>query len=66
MSFKLMLGLENLNLSDPEIMARIHDAQVHRSATVIFAVNGRNVELHLPHGDFAPYNDPWDGPRNFS
>jgi len=62
MSIKLLLGLGNTNLTDTEIVGRIKDALDHRNGTVVFQLGGgRTVELHLPHAEFTPYNDPWDG-----
>ena len=64
MSVKTLLGLDGTALSDSEIMARIKDALDHHNAMVVFRMkDGHTVELHLPHAEFAPYIDPWDGPR---
>lgn len=62
MSLKQLFGLEDLEISDIDIMARIK-AAFDRDLDVVEFVkaDGAKVVVKLPHIDFSKHIDPWDG-----
>jgi hypothetical protein len=62
MSLKQLFGLEDLDLSDNDIMGKIKDAFDHDLDVVEFIKSdGTKVIIKLPHIDFSHHIDPWDG-----
>ena len=62
MSLKHLLGLDDMNITDTEIMERIKTALDHELHEVEFVrSNGTAVLLRLPQIDFIHQMDPWDG-----
>lgn len=62
MSLKQLFGLDEVFISDAEIMAKIKEAFEKDLDTVEFIhADGSKVVVRLPHIDFAKYVDPWDG-----
>ena len=62
MSLRNLFGLEDLDISDADIMARIKDAFDHDFQEVQFVKSdGSKVIIKLPKIDFAHHIDPWDG-----
>ncbi len=62
MSLKKLLGLEDTNISDDEILARIKDALDKNISDIEFTTkSGEKIQIRLPHQDFTKYLDPWDG-----
>ena len=65
MSFRDLLGLSDMNITDTEIIERIQSAFEHDISEVEFVrSDGTHVVVRLPHIDFVHHIDPWDGPRN--
>jgi hypothetical protein len=65
MSLKHLLGLDDLGISDTDIMAKIKEAYDHDLDVVEFLKeDGSKVVVRLPHIDFAHHMDPWDGKTN--
>jgi hypothetical protein len=61
-SLKHLFGLDDLRLSDAEIMARIKSAFDRDLNEVEFVKkDGTKVVIKLPYIDFTAYADPWDG-----
>lgn len=61
MSVKHLLGLDELDLTDYEIMARIKAAYREELDQVEFLnPDGTRVVIKLPHLDFTKMIDPWD------
>lgn len=61
MSMRTLLGLNDLEISDREIMARFKDAFDHDMDSVEFLkADGSKVVVRLPHLDHSKYFDPWD------
>ncbi|MCK4589402.1 MAG: hypothetical protein KAT77_03100 [Nanoarchaeota archaeon] len=61
MAMKALLGLDDVNLTDREIMSRFKHAQDHNIDTVEFLkADGTKVILRMPHLDHSKYFDPWD------
>lgn len=66
MSLKHLFGLEDVNISDSDIMARIKSAFDKDLDAVEFVKgDGSKVVVKLPHIDFSKHADPWDGWRIF-
>ena len=64
MSLKQLFGLEELSISDADIMGKIKDAFDHDLDAVEFVKrDGTKVIIKLPHIDFSKHIDPWDGAR---
>jgi len=62
MSLCHLFGLEDLDLSDAEIMGRIKEAFDKDLHEIEFVkVDGTKVIIKLPHVDFEHHTDPWDG-----
>ncbi|MBS3138577.1 hypothetical protein J4207_02625 [Candidatus Woesearchaeota archaeon] len=62
MSLKNLLGLDDMNISDTEIMEKIKSALDHDLNEVEFVRNdGTLVVVRLPRIDFVHQMDPWDG-----
>ncbi|MFC1800869.1 hypothetical protein ACFLZB_00180 [Nanoarchaeota archaeon] len=61
MSMKTLLGLDDLNITDREIMARFKQAYDQGLNEVEFLnSNGSKVIIKLPLMDHSKYYDPWD------
>lgn len=61
MAMKALLGLDDLNISDREIMSRFKQAFDHNMEAVEFLkTDGTRVVVRLPHLDHSKYFDPWD------
>ena len=61
MSVKTLLGLEETDLSDVEIQAKLKEALAKNLDTIEFTdTNGKKIIVRLPHRDFSKYIDPWD------
>ena len=62
MSLKTLFGLEDVEISEMEIMARIKAAFERDIGEVEFvSADGSKVIIKLPRMDFSKYSDPWDG-----
>ena len=62
MSLKHLFGLDDMEITDMEIMGRIKSAFDKGLNEVEFVrSDGMPVIVRLPHIDFAPHMDPWDG-----
>ena len=62
MSLKHLFGLDDMDITDTEIMERIKSAFDRGLYEVEFVrSDGMPVIVRLPHIDFAPHIDPWDG-----
>ena len=62
MSLKTLLGLEDVSISDTEIMKQIKEAMDKSSDSITFiAKDGSKVIVKLPSRDFSKQIDPWDG-----
>ncbi len=66
MSLKQLFGLDDLEISDNEIMAKIKEA-FDKSLDIVEFVktDGTKVLVKLPKMDFSRHIDPWDGWRVF-
>jgi len=49
MSLKKLLGLDNVSMTDCELMARIREAQTQNQDFVEFEVNGEIIRMSLPN-----------------
>lgn len=62
MTLRELFGLESLNISDMEIMARIKQAFDKEQDIIEFvSSDGKKIIVRLPKIDFARHIDPWDG-----
>jgi hypothetical protein len=62
MALRVLFGLEDMDISDADIMAKIKDAFDHDLQEVQFVKgDGTKVIIKLPRIDFAHHIDPWDG-----
>ena len=62
MSLKHLLGLDNMSITDTEIMEEIKSAFERGLHEVEFVRNdGTLVVVRLPRIDFVHQMDPWDG-----
>ena len=52
MSLKKLLGLDNVSMTDCELMARIREAQTQNQDFVEFEVNGEIIRMSLPNIGF--------------
>ena len=67
MSLKQLFGLDDVAISDADIMAKVKQAFDKDLDVVEFVKNdGSKVIIRLPHIDFARHTDPWDGWRTRS
>ena len=64
MSLRQLFGLEEMDISDADIMAKIKEAFDKDLNEVEFIRDdGSKVVIKLPHIDFSQHADPWDGWR---
>ena len=62
MSLKQLFGLEEMDITDIQIMAKIKEAYDKELDAVEFMQHdGTKVIVKLPHIDFSKLIDPWDG-----
>jgi hypothetical protein len=62
LSLRNLFGLDDIRLSDADIMARIKSAFDRDLHEVEFVKgDGSRVVIKLPHIDFEHHADPWDG-----
>ncbi len=66
MSLRNLLGLDDVDISDADIMAEIKHAFEKDLHEVEFLKgDGSKVVIELPRIDFSKHIDPWDGWTSF-
>jgi len=64
MALRELFGLDDVNITEAEIMARVKKAFDEGESVLTFTGrNGTKVTVRIPRLDFSRYSDPWDGKR---